>query len=221
MANKVYFQIGTNDGNDNFKKLVNQDKPDLVILVEPNKDLINLIKTNYNNVKNVFIYNKAIFYENDKTVDLVIPSIKGAYNGINGAKANNGLVYKHVHFSLFPMNDWGEKEDMVKIKADTITFDKICENHNIKNIDYLQIDTEGFDTEIIKLIDFTKYKINKIRFEKWTFSKDCYTKHCNEQANILGKNGMNNALEKLKNNNYKIYSVKDDDGDDYVGILEK
>ena len=78
------------------------------------------------------------------------------------------------------MNDWGKKEDMVKIQTTSITFDKICSNHNITNIDYLQIDTEGFDSEIIKMIDLSKYKINNIRFEKWGFPTDCFTKYHNE-----------------------------------------
>jgi hypothetical protein len=44
MKNNVYFQIGTNDGADNFRNLVMQNNPDLVILVEPNIDLIDEIK---------------------------------------------------------------------------------------------------------------------------------------------------------------------------------
>jgi hypothetical protein len=41
---KVFFQIGTNDGNDMFRDFVKKNKPDLVILVEPNEVLINEIK---------------------------------------------------------------------------------------------------------------------------------------------------------------------------------
>jgi len=37
---KVYFQIGTNDGNDLFRDLVKRNNPDIVILVEPNTTLI-------------------------------------------------------------------------------------------------------------------------------------------------------------------------------------
>ena len=44
--NKVYFQIGTNEGNDLFRDMVKDDKPDLVILVEPNKSLVDNIKKN-------------------------------------------------------------------------------------------------------------------------------------------------------------------------------
>ena len=75
--------------------------------------------------------------------------------------------YGDSHFSLLPRNDWGEKEDMVKLQTKSITFDKICSNHNITNIEYLQIDTEGFDTEIIKMIDLSKYKIKTIEYKEF------------------------------------------------------
>ena len=50
MSKKVYFQIGTNDGNDEFRKKVILDNPNLVILVEPNTELIQTIKNNYSNI---------------------------------------------------------------------------------------------------------------------------------------------------------------------------
>ena len=62
---KVYFQIGTNDGNDLFRDMVKDEKPDIVILVEPNTSLIDNIKKNYNNIENVYIYNNAIYYNNE------------------------------------------------------------------------------------------------------------------------------------------------------------
>lgn len=40
--NKIFVQIGTNNGNDVFRDKIINDKPDLVILVEPNKLLINI-----------------------------------------------------------------------------------------------------------------------------------------------------------------------------------
>lgn len=217
-TNRVFFQIGTNNGNDLFNKHVLKEKPDLVILVEPNINLINEIKKNYAPIEEftkVIIYNNAIYYENDQIVDLVIPS----KNGIYGMKADNGITYQDVHFSLIPMNDWGKKEDMVSIQAKTITFDQICKNHDITNIEYLQIDTEGFDTEIIKMIDFSKFKINTVRFEKWGFKTECFTKFHSQKANELGENGMKNAINKLIENNYKIYEISDHDGNDIIAIL--
>lgn len=110
------------------------------------------------------------------------------------------------------MNDWGKKEDMVKITTKSITFDTICENHHIKNIEYLQIDTEGFDSEIIEMIDFNKYKINEIRFEKWGFDKSCFTAHNENIANKLGQSGMNITKEKLIKHNYTLTDIIDSDG---------
>jgi len=212
---KVFFQIGTNNGNDLFRNKVKISQPDIVILVEPNKKLLDEINKNYHAIKNVHIYNYAIYYHNGETVELYIP----AKNGVMGTLADNGIIYNDGHFSLLPMNDWGKKDDMVKFTAKTITFDEICKKHNITEIDYLQIDTEGFDTEIIKMIDLSKYKINQIRFEKWGFDIKCFTDYHNELANELGVNGLNIALDKLRNHSYIISEISDEDGDDILATL--
>ena len=210
-----FFQIGTNNGNDMFRDLVIKNKPDMVILVEPNENLIEEIKKNYIDIENVYIYSNAIYYNDDELVELYIP----AKNGIMGTCADNNNIYADAHFSLLPMNDWGKKSDMVKLIAKSITFDKICNIHNITNIEYLQIDTEGFDSEIIKMIDLSKYKIYKIRFEKWGFKQECFTDYNEEKAHELGINGMNNSINKLKNYNYILNEVYDEDGNDIIATL--
>jgi len=118
------------------------------------------------------------------------------------------------------MNDWGNKNDMVKITTKSITFDKICSIHDITNIDYLQIDTEGFDSEIIKMIDLSKYKINKIRFEKWAIKTECFTDYHKEKAHELGINGLKNSIDKLKKNNYTLRDIYDEDGNDIIATLD-
>ena len=212
---KVFFQIGTNNGNDQFRSLVLKHMPDCIILVEPNENLIHEIKQNYSGIQNVYIYNNAIYYNNDEMLELYIP----AKNGIMGTRADNNITYGDGHFSLLPMNDWGSKSDMVKIQTKSITFDKICSIHGITNIEYLQIDTEGFDTEIIKMIDLSKYKINRIRFEKWGFKTECFTEYHKEKANELGENGMTTAIKKLIQYNYEINDIEDADGNDIMAIL--
>ena len=46
-----------------------------------------------------------------------------------------------------------------------IVFNDLVEKYNISEIEYLFIDTEGYDYQIIKSIDFNKTKINKVKFE--------------------------------------------------------
>lgn len=207
----VYIQIGTNNGNDNFRKLVIQNKPDLVILVEPNSQLINLIQENYRDIQNVYIINKALYYQDDIDISLYIPETD-EFN-----KAKNGCNYSDAHYSLVPMNDWGQTLQSITTKS--IRFNTLCEIFNINKIDYLQIDTEGFDSEIIKMIDFTKYKIYKIRYEKWLFDKDCFDLHNKEISDKLGKNGMKIIEDILTKNNYTLYDINDDDGNDIIAIL--
>jgi FkbM family methyltransferase len=214
---KVYFQIGTNNGNDLFRDLVVRDMPDLVILVEPNSQLIDTIRNNYKNIKNVHIYSNAIYYTNDEPIELYVP----AKNGIIGTQADNGIRYGDAHFSLLPMNDWGAKSDMAKIQTTSITFDKICSIHNITNIEYLQIDTEGFDSEIIKMIDFSKFIINTLRFESWGFKTSCFTSYSPELADTLGENGLINSIKKLEKHNYTVRSISDMDGNDIIATLIK
>ena len=48
--NKVFVQIGTNDGFDEFNSIVRQYEPSLVILVEPNKLLNDRINYHYQGV---------------------------------------------------------------------------------------------------------------------------------------------------------------------------
>jgi len=216
MVERVFIQIGTNDGNDLFREKVIQEKPDTVILVEPNTDLIPSIHNNYKNVKsNVIVLNNAVYYESGKTVELYFP----AKNGQSGTIADNGHTYTHVNFSLIPMNDWGEKKDMVKIKAKTICWEDLCERYQIKNVEYLQIDTEGFDSEIIKMIDFERYKIQCLRFEKWFFDSNCFDKYHKEIADGLGKNGNLEVISKLIELGYTLEEVCDADGSDFIARL--
>lgn len=133
----VYIQIGTNNGNDNFRKLVLENKPKLIILIEPNYNLINSIKENYKNIENVHIINKALYYKDDIDISLYIPSTD------NNNKAINGCSYSDLHYTLVPMNDWGSHESLQNIQTKSITFDTLCSDFNITEIDYLQIDTEG------------------------------------------------------------------------------
>ena len=46
-----------------------------------------------------------------------------------------------------------------------VVFNDLVEKYNISEIEYLFIDTEGYDYQIIKSIDFNKTKINKVKFE--------------------------------------------------------
>jgi hypothetical protein len=101
----VFLQIGTNDGNDKFRELVIKYKPKIVILVEPNIQLYNNIKENYNTIKEhsyVIILSKCVYEKDNEEVSLFIPAKDGIYGnpGVQPERKQGNYLYNDKHFSL-------------------------------------------------------------------------------------------------------------------------
>jgi len=200
--NKVLVQIGTYNGGtveDDFDRIVKSSYPSKVILVEPNSLLNDLIWENYAKIidlDNVFLENVAIVSEgNEGFVQLVYPK-----NNVNGASVN-GIHYGDHNFSLIPMDNWGNDFEILEVEG--ITFNTLCKKHGLKDIHFLQIDTEGYDAEIIKSIDFNEINIDIIKYEYWPFDEDCFTRH-GDKASLYGKNGMLVVGELLETLGYTV-----------------
>jgi FkbM family methyltransferase len=198
--NKVFVQIGTNDGNDHFKMLVSIFHPSKVVLVEPNRQLFLSIATNYNmlGIPNVFIENVAITNIPQGLVQLVIPDIN----------QHNGNRYHSGHFTLLPMADWGVTFSNT-ITASSMTFTELCDKHDLQDIHYLQIDTEGYDYEIIKSIDFDKINIDVLRYEVWDFPESAYSNY-GDSAKQYGINGMRQVEKLLTERGYTLKRMNHD-----------
>jgi hypothetical protein len=69
------------------------------------------------------------------------------------------------------------------------------------DLDYLQIDTEGFDDEIIKMIDFSQVKPKLIKFE---------SVHLSLEKKL-------STVDLLKSQGYKII----DEGTDMIALVER
>jgi FkbM family methyltransferase len=65
------------------------------------------------------------------------------------------------------------KKKIIKKKIETLTFSEMIKNYNIKinNIDFLNIDTEGSDFNVLKSINIQKYKPKLICIEISQFTK--------------------------------------------------
>ena len=210
--NKVFVQIGTNDGNDDFLNLVKRNKPSKVVLVEPNVLYIPKIVSNYKDIDNVFIENVAITELDKGLVKLVVPKNE------NNGKSINGIDYGdptyNAGYSLIPMDDWGN--NLHTIESNSMTFEDLCEKYEISDIHYLQIDTEGYDSEIIKSIDFTKVSIDFIKYEIWPFQETAFKRH-GKKSSLYGANGMKSVFNLLESLNYTVIK----DGNDMIAIKKK
>tara|TARA_B100002019_G_C21081219_1_gene503901 strand:- start:107 stop:763 length:657 start_codon:yes stop_codon:yes gene_type:complete len=202
---KTFVQIGTHNGNDEFSTIVAKENPDLVVLIEPNSSLNEQIIQNYSYLseqidKDIkFVLENIAITTESGPCKLVIPKNEVVFS--NGHRHR----YTDVNFSLLPMDDWGEEFDTIEV--DGITFNQLCEKYSINEIDYLQIDVEGFDSQIILSIDFDKIKINKIKYEIWGFDpSESYTRY-GKDGEKYGSFGMKEVEKKLTTLGYNLIPV--------------
>lgn len=99
--------------------------------------------------------------------------------------------------SLSTIEGFGEGDNHKDLRADaktytvkTISLNDLLNKYNApQNIDYLSIDTEGSEFEILKSFDFNKYKIRCITVEH------NYTEIREKIYNLLKKNGYQRVME--------------------------
>jgi len=156
---KTFFEIGTCDF-DHLRRLC--DKGWRGIMAEPHKPFLDSISDHENLIK----INKAIDLQvgttsysriRDDSRFITKNSIEEAtdYRGMGTIYSGNVL---HVDTASYA----GELETY---DVPTTTFNEVMEELGYTTIDYLKIDIEGWDFQILKSIDFEKYKINIIKME--------------------------------------------------------
>jgi FkbM family methyltransferase len=155
-----FVQIGANDGISfdflySFVILRNSSG----IVVEPVKEYFDELCENYKNNINIVKVNKAIHpTKKEMIIYKILPTAQSRYpewvKGIASFDSTHHLKLK------INSNDIVEE----KVISDNL-HNIISDNLKIFELDYFQIDTEGFDFEILKMIDFNILKTKMIKFE--------------------------------------------------------
>jgi FkbM family methyltransferase len=195
--NKVLVQIGTNDGADEFNRICLTTEPAKVVLVEPNKMLNPYILHNYYSVLHLFLENVAITEEDKKEVELYLPQ-----EFADPERVKQDPKWATGCFSLtVPTEYYGKPTTIGRtITAPGITFETLCRKHNLIDIHYLQIDTEGWDTRIIRTIDFDKHNIDIIQYESCVdWSNDPIVAYLQSKGYTLNKTGIELNVLAIKN----------------------
>ena len=167
----VYFDVGANIGtNINFIKKI-FGKNAIIHCFEPNQECLKIL----NNISRIKINDFAVDKDN---------------------KSKN--YYEH------PISSWSSLKKIKgykrKIKIRCSTLDKYIEKQKIKKIDYLKIDTEGNDFNVLLSAKnfISKGKIKFIEAEIIFSNKNKYT---NEN--------FDNIYSFLKKNNYDLIGIND------------
>ncbi len=176
-----FLQIGGNDGfiNDPIFKCVKRYSLKGII-VEPQKEVYETrLRKTYRNEKKVILENLAIADKN---------GYKRLYKiGISNSRWATGLASFNKETLEYQIRrnyvfDCAKKEGIeppaniedciTHEQVECITIKDLLQKQNFKTIDLLQIDTEGYDFEIIKTVDFVNLKPRLIIFENEHLSKE-------------------------------------------------
>jgi len=154
--NGVFMDIGAHDGITINNTLYFEKNNNWVgINIEPNRRVFDLLVANRPDSINI---NCAISNSNGEGEFF---QNSGYTEMISGLKA----FYEHRHMArLLNENlEYGGTTEIVDVQ--TRTFNFICEEYDLTHINYLSIDVEGGEYEIIKTINFNKVFIDVIMFE--------------------------------------------------------
>jgi FkbM family methyltransferase len=141
---KIIFDVGANKG-EYTKKLIQYYPNSQYYCFEPNKNTYNKLKHNLNKYKNVKLYNLGLG-EKEGIDFLYSPA-----NDLNSTLSSNNNMFN----------------DSFKQKVKNTTIDNFVYEKNIDRIDFLKIDTEGTEIDILKGAknSIKNKKVNIIQFE--------------------------------------------------------
>jgi len=161
-------QIGAFDGKSNdFLFEAIRQFPVKTVLVEPQPEAFRLLCQNYEDQKNVIPVNAAMSWK-DETLSLF--RIKTEFHSaFRLAPQLASFDRQHLLNALFVPHLKGLPDDremcVEAIDVEGISFATLLTRYGLSRVDILQIDTEGFDFEVLKMIDFKSVKPKVINFE--------------------------------------------------------
>jgi len=151
----VFLEIGAYDGIDKSNTKFYEELGWKGMCVEPSHKRFKLLESN----RECICENYAI---SDKIGEVEFMDISGWGKGLSGIIENYDVRHKNrIQQELrHPQNKGTET-----ITVRTELLSNLLDKHGITEIDFCTIDTEGGEFDIIKTIDFDRYKINIILVE--------------------------------------------------------
>lgn len=175
---RFYFiQIGANDGRmqDPMNKLIHKHNV-RGCLVEPQPHVFGQLKENYKDQPQLDFVQAAIAPKSGEMILYTFPrkldfpeknmNLSG-FASFDKKRAISGFKRYANQLGI-----QGRAEDhIMAMSLPAYTFEDLLAKHDIASFDYLLIDAEGLDFEILKMINFSKIKPRVIRFEHCCLSK--------------------------------------------------
>ena len=155
--NGVFLEIGAYDGitgsNTYFlEKNLNWEG----IIIECNPIMVQKCRE----YRNCIICDKAIYKESNKEIEIIIPEGKE----IVGGKEQLAGIKEYIKpESLNAFKDSYKQQKTINVK--TININDLLEQNNIYEIDYVSLDIEGYELEVLKSWDFKNFRVKYLTIE--------------------------------------------------------
>lgn len=192
---KIMIEVGSCHGEDGLRFYNNNYK---VFCFEPNKESFKKIRQKVKSLEDFKLFNKAISSKNGKAI-LNIANCLGAcsllsFKSDNELKKHWGEKYKKVCFS-------GKTQEVETIRLDTFIEQQKLEE---SIIDYLWIDAQGMDFEVLKSLGKYIKNLKEGVLEAVYFE---------EKSIYLNKNSnkIYDIKKFLEENNFKIEKIENND----------
>jgi FkbM family methyltransferase len=153
-------QIGCHDGNDHVLDFIRLHAHEInqIIFIDANKNVIPYCQKTYEFLQNTSIKTHFLNYAVVKD-SVTAPSLKLYV-------PKNQPCSLHCSYSYAHMKEHFHKDqDLELVDVPTITLTQLITQYNLTKIDYLYIDTEGMDTDIVNTIPFNQVSVDFIKFE--------------------------------------------------------
>jgi len=154
------------------------------ICIEPNPKFVNQHKELNNE-----IYEFACSYENKDSTFKIVDSSWGS-----NCQDSNGLAYSALDIKYkFAMTDY----KIIEIPIKVITLDSFLEELSINKIDFLSVDTEGWELEVMMGFDLNKYKPKIVLLENLLYLESYVEYMLEREYKLNQKIDYNYIFEKI------------------------
>lgn len=192
----IVVQIGTNNGNDHVRDFCLKHKPSKIILVEPFSIHKSEIIKNYDGIDNVIIETLAITADDDKQKTLFYSTMDGPIRGPMCSYHVTSIKPEHLLKHNY------SRDTLRSFTVDSITMNELFIKHNLDTIDYVFLDIEGIDFEVLQTIDFKRFNIKNLQIEVLHLNKSLLYNFMSRSGYIsthttLDKHGFDELFTKV------------------------
>jgi FkbM family methyltransferase len=177
----TFLQIGANDGfiYDPIHKFIKRDNW-RGIMLEPQPEVFRHFLIRLHRKRPEIILINAALDEKDGTRTLYLPAISNERWATGLASFNREVLVNKIKDGTLKRQAFkqginlpeNEDELITGHQIETISPDTLLARFGDKKIDLLAVDTEGFDYEIIKMLDLSRVKPDIILYEEVNFDQE-------------------------------------------------